>query len=726
MCPLPSTFTSASSSEQASELEGSIPVLTPDRPLNNPADDLFGSAPYAKVLARGILGMFNPDGFVVALHGPWGSGKTTLLNFTRCYLEDPDQSEHDPITIIDFNPWWFSGREDLTRQFFANFSNGLSDQGKTALSLAKALGELGNAFSPVRFPIGTVIDELRGWLDQDKKNIRTLKNTIADEIIKLGRVLIIIDDIDRLTPSETREIFQVIKAIGDFPNVVYLLAYDPKIILASIKEPLQYSAEDYLDKIIQCSFDLPSPTPRDYLLLFEGNLKEILVPSDYQLLGQDRGKNILSYIISMNSSPRKIKRLINSMRLSYPAVMGEVNPVDFVAIETIRIRFPVIHSIIQRNGSLFYSVNSYSRTGKNARIILDRALQDAISDKDDDTYRLVKNLIEELFPAINSSQNEPDGNPVPNDYDLLRDRRICTPQNFPTYFRWSIPINTLSNRDFDTIIALEEIDEIEEKLIEFSSNIEVLITFLNLFLAHNKEISIKAAKLFFSALLNVGDDLFVQITGDRKYPSLKIGSNYIPVILFILLNRIKEDACLEIILGSMENSRSLLMISILTHDLGTQHGKYGVGAPMDEKDRTLSTDDYLKLEQTVSRKIQSAALDDRTLLDTPSLNVVLDVWRTTSPSDGEMRRSWADKIINSSETCIQFLEGMHQREILNLGHQTNGPIEYLTFDFHVLQDYVEMPRLISIVNNLLSGTTLRATEKRTLIAFIRYAEKAGF
>lgn len=73
-----------------------------DRPLNNPDDDELGYAPFASHLAQQILTTAAPEGFVIALNGPWGSGKTSLLNMVRFFLSERKPDEQ-PISI-QFNP----------------------------------------------------------------------------------------------------------------------------------------------------------------------------------------------------------------------------------------------------------------------------------------------------------------------------------------------------------------------------------------------------------------------------------------------------------------------------------------------------------------------------------------------------------------------------------------------------------------------------------------------
>lgn len=94
-------------------------ILSADKPLSDPKDDKLGYAPFAKNLAESICKMSPPDGLVIAVYAPWGLGKSTLLNFIIHYLKQKPEQEQ-PI-IVPYNPWWFSGQEDLTKSFLSNY-----------------------------------------------------------------------------------------------------------------------------------------------------------------------------------------------------------------------------------------------------------------------------------------------------------------------------------------------------------------------------------------------------------------------------------------------------------------------------------------------------------------------------------------------------------------------------------------------------------------------------
>ena len=91
-------------------------MLQPDTPLTDPSKDRLGYAQFASHLADSICKMTPPDGLVIAIFGTWGSGKTTLLKFIEHYINQKPEVEQ-PI-IVHFNPWWFSGHEDLAKRFF--------------------------------------------------------------------------------------------------------------------------------------------------------------------------------------------------------------------------------------------------------------------------------------------------------------------------------------------------------------------------------------------------------------------------------------------------------------------------------------------------------------------------------------------------------------------------------------------------------------------------------
>ncbi len=66
-----------------------------------------------------------------------------------------------------------------------------------------------------------------------------------------------LDDIDRLTTSEIRDIFKPVRLTANFPNIIYIVAFDRIRVEKALTEQ-NIPGRDYLEKILQVSFDLPA------------------------------------------------------------------------------------------------------------------------------------------------------------------------------------------------------------------------------------------------------------------------------------------------------------------------------------------------------------------------------------------------------------------------------------------------------------------------------------
>jgi len=111
--------------------------LSPDRPSSDPKFDLYGHAPFAESLAKSIQSYSDVDGLVLALYGPWGSGKSTVLAYVVTYLQK--QPKKDQPLIVSFNPWWFSGQDNLAHAFLGQLRAVLPEQSKGFSQIGKYL-----------------------------------------------------------------------------------------------------------------------------------------------------------------------------------------------------------------------------------------------------------------------------------------------------------------------------------------------------------------------------------------------------------------------------------------------------------------------------------------------------------------------------------------------------------------------------------------------------------
>lgn len=426
--------------------------LSSDRPPVDPKDDLFGHAPFAKSLADSIHISTCHDGLVLSLYGPWGSGKTTVLSFVLHYLKQLPES--DQPLIVTFNPWWFSGQEHLARAFLGQLRAVLSQK-------SERFKELGSLLSSYTEGIGGLID-LTGYTAGGGKVIETilrclfkkaptdipaLKIKISKALRKADkRILVVVDDIDRLTPEGTRQIFTVIKGLADFPNVVYLLAFDRDVAAQGISEQTGMPGDRYLEKIIQVPFELP-PVDRTALqkALFQ-RLDEVLGDTTNGLFDPSYWTNVYhDGLDTLFSVPRDVIRFINTVSVTYPPVRGEVNPVDFIALEALRVFTPSLYDTLRTNIELFAGHGSSEESRKKRESILKAPMEDLPP-----RFRTqALELLERLFPKLERTTYGADWLST-----WRKALRVCHPDLSEIYFRFSVPPGVIRRSEVESVLQL--------------------------------------------------------------------------------------------------------------------------------------------------------------------------------------------------------------------------------------------------------------------------------
>ena len=258
-----------------------------DKALMNPDEDKLGRKTLAENLAKGLLRIADPEGYVVAIFGPWGSGKSTLLNFIRHILQEAPESERP--TVVEFNPWWFSEREDLTISFFNQVSVALDDgtaEVEEIRSLISDFAELVSHYPHWTTKIGGVLAKR---LAGQKKSVPKLKDKLGESLRRSGkRVIILIDDVDRLIPGEILDLFRLVKAVADLPNVLYLLAFERSVVAAAVNTVLGSTSltygDSYLEKIVQLPIELPTPDRISMQQMFAQQLAGIITEKSAGLI----------------------------------------------------------------------------------------------------------------------------------------------------------------------------------------------------------------------------------------------------------------------------------------------------------------------------------------------------------------------------------------------------------------------------------------------------------
>ncbi|WP_296186574.1 KAP family P-loop NTPase fold protein [Pseudomonas sp. UBA1879] len=446
------------------------PELSPlnaDRPVAAPDDDAFGYYPFAKSLAEAIRKTPSPAGVVMALNGPWGSGKSSLLNLIKYDLRQC--AEAQPV-IIEFNPWWFNGRDQLAGQLLTQFhkaligeSGALRDAGDMLADYASTISKAVTYSTSIPW-LDTVLTPLLKRLGRKPVDVPKVKVKISKTLEKSDRrVLIIIDDIDRLTPPEMLEVFKVVKALGDFPNVLYLLSFDRDVVAEAIGGALSAGGLAYLEKIVQAAFELPAISQSQLNAHFSQELNKLISavptpdaePRYFQNIFFDGLEHYLQ-------RPRDIVRVMNVLRVTFPAVAGEVNWVDFVALEFLRIFEPVAYHRVRNHSRMFTG-----SPGMDENLQQVATFHTAWLEQISESRRAgVRALMCRMFPRIDAAFNRQ----YYGGYDGYRQMKLNCADFYPVYFGFGVPESVLSRAEADQLIGLAvNADQFSEAWAELKS-----------------------------------------------------------------------------------------------------------------------------------------------------------------------------------------------------------------------------------------------------------------
>ena len=427
-----------------------------DSPIVSPGQDVFGIDPFAKTLAASIEKVDAKDGLVFAINGAWGSGKSSAINLVVHHLGA--SFEDEGIVVVTFNPWWFSDAEALTISFFqelrASVGKSLPESAREAMAslggrLSAAGPLLGSITSLMATPAaGALVTGASSLLDR----ITKLDSTVQQEHRKLvdalasqpTRFLIVIDDIDRLSTDDALQVFKLIKSVGRLPNVIYLLAFDRPLAEAMVSHRFPAEGASYLDKIIQGAFDLPLPEKDDLQSQILQVVQEVMgSPIESKMV---RFMNVFYDVTApFLKTPRDAVRLSNAIKVSWPAISGEGDRADFLAIETIRIFLPKVYAQIRSHPEI---LTDLQQRGEKANVEeYDRIFLDGLERSD---RQVAKRALRRIFPRLDGVW----GNMFYSDTsEWQRDRLICSSSHFKTYFNFGVVGDGITAAESDALVS---------------------------------------------------------------------------------------------------------------------------------------------------------------------------------------------------------------------------------------------------------------------------------
>jgi predicted KAP-like P-loop ATPase len=294
-------------------------------------------------------------------------GSEDLANKGFRYWRLKRAAENEPYNlVVRFSPWLIAGRAELASALLSDIARAagekLGDEVREAFSaLLARLSEFGSLAGAgvdavTGGPVGSILAAGTEVANKLAKKMTTgptlddvrerLKSTLRK--LKDRKLVIIVDDLDRLTPAEATEMVSLVKSLGDLPNVVYILSYDRARLSGLIGRNLGVNGDDFLGKIVQYTVNLPLLDEDQILSMFNRDLSDLL--PDLEADEQDRlGAAWYNVIRHYLRTPRDVVRLINAYSIAFSGLSDLTDPVDLLIIETLRLFEESVYDEIRRS-----------------------------------------------------------------------------------------------------------------------------------------------------------------------------------------------------------------------------------------------------------------------------------------------------------------------------------------------------------------------------------------
>ncbi len=712
-------------------------MFKPDIPITKRTDDLLGRAPFSRAFGKALLEYAHQDSIVTALYGGWGSGKSSIINMAREYIREESAAldDNEKPVLLEFNPWNHSDQSHLISQFFKVLSGALNrqDYGGQASEIGKKLEAYSHFFSPLamipdpsglsigaaiaaKISFGTVGKAASAWgaaYTKDLQQVREDLNTLL--AAESRKIIIVIDDIDRLSDVEVRQIFQLVKMLGDFPNTIYVLSFDRQVVACALSEVQSGLGGAYLEKIVQFPVEVPPIGRTELKKLLFAQLDEIIreLPEDQwdqTYWGNVYQEGVKHYFRSL----RDVTRYVNSLKFSFEMVRAEVNAIDFIAMVTLQVFEQALYFGIRDNKNLFVGLlrDGYGRNvheKEQAKARLDEIIKRATILNESDT----RQFLSRIFPKVQSVYENISFDSAFID-SLRVIGRICHEDNFDTFFRLAIPEGEISKAEMEVILALAEDSASFAEALNSLSSTGRINRFLELMLDYTKEqIPLAHARNIVAVLMNIGD----------SFPKEQVGmfgvdtSMKILRVFYQLGKRYDtQEERFDLLRPAMEQAEdSLWTVVHKVGLLGQEHGKSTTKERLSpEEERTVSAEQLTVLEQIVLEKIRAWAAAGK--LDShPEFAAALYSWKRLLPEDNDEISVFVSELIESTEGLLVFVTAfLHQSTSHAMGDRVSR--KNWRIDPKNIGDFTDTEGVIARLRDVKASVAFSELEERQQIA----------
>ena len=558
-------------------------MLYPDSPIKDLGEDYLQQEKFVNRLKSVITDYNSQDSLTIQLRGEWGSGKSSVLNMLKNSLEE--DSEKGPL-VMYFNPWNFSTKNELIKSFFKELSvifkenmgdeefSKLNDYLNLIMSSVVSLTPLFGADSFFSI-IANIFSNILIWISKrtvKEKNLVDVKNKLNSLLIKNNRkIVVMVDDIDRLTNIEIEQVFQLTKSIADFPNMIYILAYDEKYAITALENNGIHQPKEYIKKINQLQLDIPKANKLNLKEIFFERISEIIKKNhlnfDYYIIEDI----YYSYLTNYFSTIRDINRYLNTLSFYLPLIKERVYINDFLRLTILQVFEYDIYLKIKNNPEMF--VESYdfdyliSNHIPSIYYIHEKKAKEFYEElyKLADNEEIVKKILYCLFPKLLYLEQNDKFKFKFNDSEYITDFRIASSRSFNYYFTFNNIDNIILDEEFEHIIHNLSSSTFKETIDDLKRN-NNLLSFLDHLHLYNSIFSNKKIQSYINIFLYYGDSFYCddKTLSYNLQVSLKL-SRFISILLYNLEESSYSNFSFNVLKNSLEKSDSLFLVMFIIY-----------------------------------------------------------------------------------------------------------------------------------------------------------------
>lgn len=683
-------------------------MILPDYPIETSQGDKLKRLPLATKVADVIRSFEGRESFVISIEGPWGSGKTSFLNLVLENLGSPNG-----VIVINFNPWNFSDQNALITDFFNSIIAAIKGQlsGRAMKVLKSYAPKLRVSFNP-SIALGFLNIGLGTSLRGNDKTLKATREEIDKELKLLNKkIVIIIDDIDRLDKKETRLIMKLVKITANFPNTVFLLAYDRERVAKRLEED-GWPGEEYLKKIVQVSFILPEPDRQGLLKILFSDLDETIkrVYGEVRIEGNDeqRWNNLArAGFGDLFKTIRDIKRFISSLRLDWSIIgKDDVNLVDFIGVESFRVFAPSFYSVMASNKPLFTETQSLY-VGFNSQednLAREKQYKELLAKAPPELLETIDKICKELFPQLNFRSSY--GHQWQDEW--RKELRVCAEERFNFYFQLGIPEGAVSESEVDSILkTLGSEADFSQNILRFNQD-NRLKQLLAKFLDRLEALDEDKASVLILSLWNLEKDIEDKPEAVFDFNNISIQTDR------LIWNSLKEVIAKEnqvsFIRNIIEKSKTLYAPAKFVYLLGKALEKGG--EPIEGI--SITKDDVNNLQGAIVDQIEEAARTGQ-LINERKLAVLLFRWQQWG--EEERVKSYIKDVTKDRVGLISLLRGFVKFIASTAGN-------YYIFDKKAIGDLYPINEIEKLVSRITDEEIEKMSEKdQEAIALFRNPAK---